>query len=212
MITDDQLRSMFPNAGARLNLHLPFIGLAMTEAQINTPHRIAAFLAQLAHESAEYRYMEEIADGSEYEGRADLGNTHPGDGVKYKGHGPIQITGRNNHAACGKALGLDLINNPRLICLPENGTRSACWFWNNGSNASMSLLADHDWFRLITRWINGGYNGWAERLTYYERNRSLLGLLPYDPDAELDSIKAFQTVHGLQADGAVGKMTMRALA
>lgn len=212
MITNDQLRSMFPNAGARLNLHLPFIDLALTEGRINTPHRIAAFLAQAAHESGEYRYMEEIASGEAYEGRADLGNTQPGDGVKFKGRCPFQITGRNNYSACGKALGLDLIADPTLIAKPEHGTRAAVWFWNKGSNASMSLLADQDWFRVITRWINGGYNGWAERLAYYERNRSLLGLLPYDPDAELGSIKAFQTVHGLQADGAVGKMTIRALA
>lgn len=211
MITDAQLRQMFPNAGVRLEPHLAYIGPAMQAGDITTPKRIAAFLAQLAHESGEYRYMEEIADGSEYEGRADLGNTEPGDGRKFKGHGPIQITGRNNHAACGKALGIDLIANPTLITTPKYATASAVWFWNNGCSASLSLLADHDWFRLITRWINGGYNGLAERVAYWNRNRTILGLPSVDLDNEMGSIMEFQVAHGLTADGAVGPNTIAAL-
>ena len=68
----------------------------MEKYQITTPLRRAAFLAQLAHESGELKYMEEIASGEAYEGRKELGNTAPGDGKRYKGRGPIQLTGRFN--------------------------------------------------------------------------------------------------------------------
>lgn len=208
MITERQFRAMMPHAGARLDAHWPFIVPALDAAKINTPQRIAAFLAQLAHESGEYRYLEEIADGSAYEGRADLGNTEPGDGVKFKGHGPIQITGRANHAACGAALGIDLINTPRLLTLPEYGTTSACWFWNS---RNLSPLADVDWFKAITRGINGGYNGLSDRRMYWDRNRALLGLPQVDLDREAVSIMKFQRDHGLTIDGVAGPKTLAAL-
>ncbi len=208
MITEQQIRAMFPNAGKRLDAHLPFIVPALVEAQIDSPKRIAAFLAQLAHESGEYRYMEEIAGGSAYEGRRDLGNTQPGDGRKFKGHGPIQITGRTNHRRCGEALGLDLIHDPTLICLPEDATRSACWFWHD---RGLSLLADMNWFKEITRRINGGYNGWDDRLRYWQRNRAILGLPAVDPADEDREIMAFQAKNGLPADGIVGPKTIAAL-
>lgn len=207
-ITEDHLRAMMPNAGRRLDAHLPYIVPAMDAARIDTPRRIAAFVAQLAHESGEYRYMEEIADGSAYEGRADLGNTQPGDGRRFKGRGPIQITGRANYAACGRALGLDLVNHPELLMLPEHATASACWFWNS---RQLSPLADRDWFRLITRRINGGYNGIEDRLVYWRRNRVTLGLPPVDVDREVGAIMDFQQQHGLVADGIVGPKTMAAL-
>jgi predicted chitinase len=209
MLTETQIRRMMPNAGARLDAHLPFINPAMEEGGITTPKRIAAFLAQLAHESGEYRYMEELADGSAYEGRIDLGNMRPGDGVKYKGHGPIQITGRDNHRDCGAALGLDLIADPLLITTPEHGTRAAVWFWNS---RNLSLLADRDWFKTITLRINGGLNGFSDRRQYWDRMRSLLGLPLVDTGNEAADIMAFQRSRGLAADGVVGPMTMRALA
>jgi len=127
------------------------------------------------------------------------------DGPKFKGHGPIQITGRANHKACGDALGLDLINNPTLITKPEHGTAAACWFWNS---RGLSALADVDWFKEITRRINGGYNGLPERRQYWDRNRTLLGLPLVDLDGEADVIKAFQRSKGLNADGVVGPKTL----
>lgn len=208
MITESQLRQMFPNAGARLDAHVPYIIEAMEEGNIETPRRITAFLAQLAHESGEYRWMEELADGSAYEGRRDLGNVSILDGIRYKGRGPIQITGRSNYEACGKALNLDLIANPKLLTLPENGTRSAVWFWNLNN---LSQLADKDWFKTITRRINGGYNGLSDRRNYWDRNRSILGLPMVDLDREPDDIKAFQRTHGLAADGIVGSITQAML-
>lgn len=166
-ITDQILRDIMPNLPAeKRQLYLPHLNDAMREFEIATYLRASAFLAQLAHESAELRYFQEIASGKAYEGRKDLGNTQPGDGMKYKGHGPIQITGRANHAACGKALGLDLINNPTLITLPENAFRSAGWFWDT---RNLNALADDRLFKAITKKINGGFNGLADRQKYYDR-------------------------------------------
>lgn len=212
MITDAQIRQMFPNAGVRLEPHLAYIGPAMQAGGITTPRRIAAFLAQLAEESGEYRYMRELASGAEYEGRVDLGNIHPGDGVKYAGEGPEQVTGHDNITACGKALGIDAENDPALLQLPKYATASAVWFWNSGSDLSLSLLADRDWFRLITRKINGGYNGLASRVMYWNRNRTILGLPAVNLDLELGSIMEFQRAQGLRdIDGIVGPATIAAL-
>lgn len=213
LLSDKLIREMMPNAGSRLDAHLPFIASALERAAIDTPLRIAAFMAQLAHESKEFIYMEEIWGPTDaqlgYEGREDLGNVMSGDGVKYKGHGPIQITGRANHMVCGQALKLDLVNYPRLICLPQNGTASACWFWNS---RKLSKVADREWFRVSTRIINGGFNGWDDRLHYYQRNREILGLEPYGGQLLEDvDVRKFQRDHGLSADGVVGPKTMALL-
>lgn len=216
MITETQFRQMMPNAGSRLDAHWPFIVPAMDKGRITSPKRIAAFLAQLAHESGQYRDMEEIWGPTEaqlgYEGRADLGNTEPGDGVKFKGHGPIQITGRANHEACGLALGIDLINTPTLLTRPEYGTAAACWFWTTGNKKiDLNILADRDWFKTITRVINGGLNGLSDRRQYWDRNRALLGLPMVDLDREADAIATFQRDHGLFADGIAGPRTFAKL-
>lgn len=212
LITEQQFRRMMPAAGARLDAHWPYINPALEQAAINTPERIAAFLAQLAHESSEYRHMEEIWGPTEaqlgYEGAERLGNVMPGDGYRYKGRGPIQITGRANYMVCGQALGLDLIGHPELLALPQYGTASACWYWNS---RKLSLLADRAWFKAITRAINGGYNGLSDRRLYWDRNRALLGLAPVDLAGEEADIKAFQRSRGLVADGIIGPATLRAL-
>jgi putative chitinase len=146
--------------------YLPPLNSAMTEADITTPKRQAAFLAQLAHESGELHYWAELADGTAYEGRKDLGNTQPGDGPRYKGRGPIQITGRNNYRAAGQALGIDLENHPERASEPDVGFRTATWFW---TSRKLNALADAGDFKEITHRINGGYNGLAQREEYYAR-------------------------------------------
>jgi predicted chitinase/murein DD-endopeptidase MepM/ murein hydrolase activator NlpD len=162
-----QLRKVMPNLSeAKAREYLPHLNKAMAEANINTPKRQAAFLAQLAHESGEFRYMEEIASGAAYEGRRDLGNTQPGDGKRFKGRGPIQLTGRANYTAASKALGIDLVNNPKRAADPDVGFRTAAWFWNT---RNLNSYADAGNFREITRRINGGYNGLADREAYYRR-------------------------------------------
>src|ERR1700704_2715751 len=121
-VTDDELRQVMPNCPAAKRAdYLPFIQQAMAEFEITSYLRETAFLAQLAHESGELRYMEELASGSAYEGRKDLGNTQPGDGKRYKGRGPIQLPGRANYRAAGKALGYDLEGMPELAARPEVG-------------------------------------------------------------------------------------------
>lgn len=172
MLTDDELRQIMPNCPAAKRAdYLPFIQQAMQEFEITSYLRGTAFLAQLAHESAELRYMEEIASGSAYEGRKDLGNTQPGDGKRYKGRGPIQLTGRANYTKYGGLLGLDLVNNPTVAATKEVGFRIAGEFWKlNGLNE----LADQQEFKAITKRINGGYNGLDDRIKYYDRAKKVM--------------------------------------
>ncbi|MFL5343810.1 MAG: LysM peptidoglycan-binding domain-containing protein [Hyalangium sp.] len=167
-----QLKKIMPQlSDARAKQVLPYLNKAMSEAKINTPKRQSAFLAQLAEESGQLRWFEELASGREYEGRRDLGNTHPGDGVRFKGRGPIQLTGRNNYRAAGKALGIDLENNPKRAADLDVGFRTAAWFW---TTHGLNKLADAGNFREITHRINGGYNGESVRESYYRRALNVL--------------------------------------
>lgn len=140
---------------------------------INTPLRLAAFLAQIGHESGRLRYSEEIAKGDAYEGRKDLGNTQKGDGKKYKGRGLIQITGRYNYAQVSNELGIDFVTNPTMLAQPEYAVMSACWYWQS---RGLNELADEGRFRDITRKINGGYNGLEDREKLYERAKRMLNV------------------------------------
>jgi len=148
---------------------------AMELGEINTPLRQAMFLAQLAHESGEFRYMRELASGKEYEGRHDLGNVHDGDGEKYKGRGPIQITGYDNYQKCSLALFNDerLLDNPGLLEQPEVGCVAAAWFWGEHKLNEFADLGD---IRTVTKRINGGYNGIDMRQHYYTRAKEALGV------------------------------------
>jgi putative chitinase len=170
-LTLQQLRKIMPYAGGRAETFLAPLNAAMQEFGIDTPARQSAFLAQLAHESGSLRYVREIASGAAYEGRADLGNVAAGDGVRFKGRGLIQITGRHNYWECAQALGLDLLENPELLETPENACRSAAWFWHS---RNLSALADAGNFRLITRKINGGHNGMADREKYFAIAQAVL--------------------------------------
>ncbi|ENU83089.1 hypothetical protein F974_01921 [Acinetobacter sp. CIP 102159] len=149
--------------GLAANIHFRTYGI------LDNSLRLIHFLAQLAHESGNFRYMEEIASGAAYEGRKDLGNTQPGDGKRYKGRGPIQLTGRANYRRYGQQLGIDFENNPEIVAIPSVGLLVACKFWSdNGLNA----LADQDDLRAITRRINGGYNGFEDRKAHLAKLKS----------------------------------------
>lgn len=171
-VTVAELQRIMPNLStSKAQAYLPHLNKAMGEAGIVGKDRQAAFLAQLAHESGGLVYMEEIASGAAYEGRSDLGNTQPGDGVRYKGRGPIQLTGRANYRAAGKALGVDLEGNPELAAQPHVAFRIATWYWQS---RGLNQLADAGNFTAITQRINGGYNGLADRQQYWARAKSVL--------------------------------------
>ncbi len=180
MITEAQLKSIMPNLAAqKLQLYLPHLNTAMQAYGVNTMLRTAAFVAQLAHESAEFRFMEEIwgpiPAQVRYEPLCDLakrlGNNQPGDGKRFKGRGPIQITGRFNYKKYGELLGVDLVGQPELAAQPAVAFSTAGLFWiTNGLNE----LADGEQFVSITKRINGGTNGLPDREKYYARAKDVL--------------------------------------
>ncbi len=198
-ITQQQLLQILPQARQVAGFFVPALNAAMARFKINSPVRMAAFIAQVGHESGQLTRMvenlnysadrlqavwpnrfdavlaaqvarkpEQIANIA-YGGR--MGNTLPGDGWKYRGRGLIQITGRANYAACGEALGLDLINNPQLLEQPQYAAMSAAWFW---STRGLNTLADQGEFMKITRRINGGLNGLADRQALYDNALKVL--------------------------------------
>lgn len=138
---------------------------------MDNPLRLAHFMAQLIHESGSFRYMEEIASGAAYEGRADLGNVHAGDGVRYKGRGPIQITGRANYRYFGRKIGIDIESNPTIAAVPSIGLHLALEYW---IDRKLGPLADADDVVGITRKINGGTNGLADRKAHLAKVKGWL--------------------------------------
>ena len=174
-ITAQQLLKILPSAGQSAGVFVPALNTAMNHYQIIGTKRTAAFIAQIGHESGQLKYMREIwgptAAQAGYEGRADLGNTQSGDGSTFRGRGLIQITGRSNYKTCGEALGLDLINQPELLEKPQHACMSAAWFW---ASRGLNTLADTGQFDIITRRINGGQNGAADRQALYAKALKVL--------------------------------------
>ena len=190
MLTSKQLSTVMPSCPAdKLDLYARNLSVAMREASINTVLRASAFLGQLALESGELRWMEEFADGSKYEGRKDLGNTEVGDGKRFKGRGPIQLTGRANYRAAGAALALDLEQHPEKALDPTVSFRIAAWFWTTGAGqrlskaakarvgagVSLNTVIDKFDFVGVTMAINGGTTHLDRRQAYYYRALEALG-------------------------------------
>lgn len=171
------LRRVCPTvSSAKLAEYLPLINDTLAAFEINTRMRVAAWLANVVHESGEFKWMKELASGAAYEGRKDLGNTEPGDGIRFKGRGPIQITGRANYRAFttwSKAQGHphDFEDTPTLLEEPKWGFLAAGWFWDSRKLNEIADVAD---MRRITRRINGGLNGHADRMRYYRLILSLI--------------------------------------
>ncbi len=164
----DSLKKIAP--GAKVDLQK--IGQALTDMGpiygVNTEVRLEMFIAQAAHETAGFKTLEEYATGAAYEGRKDLGNTQPGDGVRFKGRGIFQITGRSNYKDVSKHIFGDerLLTNPELLTDPKYATQSALYYWDS---RNLSTYADRGDFQGLTKRINGGLNGWADRLNYFEK-------------------------------------------
>ena len=176
MITAEQLKQILPQAtAANIEMYLPFLNSLLPKFGIDNNVRLAAFLAQVGHESGQLRYNKEIwgptAAQKGYEGRKDLGNIIAGDGVKFKGRGLIQITGRANYSNFGQTNGVDCINNPSLLEQPEYAVMTACWFWQKNN---LNKYADSGDFKTLTKRINGGYNGLEDRIQIWERAKKIL--------------------------------------
>lgn len=166
-ITLEQLRTIMPALSLeKAQQYLPLLNQAMAEWQINTPQRKAMFVAQLAHESAQLTTFDETGK-PDYSGKLGPGNKN------YYGRGPIQLTGRANYEAAGKALGLDLVNHPEIAATPEAGFRIAGWYWDN---RKINDPADDGNYREVTRRINGGYTHYDRRVEIYERARKAFGI------------------------------------
>lgn len=189
--------------GARDRI-FPFLQRAVDEFSIATPARSAAFLAQLAHESGQFRFMEELWGPTPAQVRyepqstlaARLGNTEAGDGRRFKGRGPIQVTGRANYRRYGDLLGVDLVADPPKAADPAVAFRVAALFWSRNGLNELADQGSADSFRQITRRINGGFNGLAERQQFFARACEALGVtaargmprsLPARTGADLDA-------------------------
>lgn len=123
---------------------------------------LAAFMGQTAHESDNFKTTKEYSSGQQYEGRKDLGNVHPGDGVKYKGRGFIQITGRYNYTQAAKDLGIDLVNHPELAERPDVAAKVTWWYWKNRVRPNVGNFEN---VKQVTKTINPGLRGLEKRKT-----------------------------------------------
>lgn len=188
--------------------------------EVNTPLRLAHFLAQCAHESDSFKTLEEYASGTAYEGRKDLGNTEKGDGVKFKGRGMIQLTGRANYTIYGKKLGIDLVNNPTLASTGKVSVLTALEYWKT---KGLNAFADKDDINTITHRINGGENGLPQRIAYLAKAKRALNISDpaFNPilakkGNKSDYVKSLQTLltkkgYTLVADGDFGNNTEKAV-
>lgn len=209
--TKDQLTQIAGGKPNASNINSVIVALTSYGAQfgLDKPHRLAHYICQLAHESGNFRYDEEIASGAAYEGRKDLGNTEPGDGKRFKGRGPIQITGRANYAAFTKWCRANIASvAPDFTAAPDQITTdpwegiAPIWYW---STRKLNALADENNIEQITKKINGGLNGFNDRIAKYVRTG--LVLLGY----AADDVKGFQTKAGIEVDGDPGPKTRAAL-
>jgi putative chitinase len=165
----------------RVTEHMHHIEHAMAVFEINNPARQAAFLAQIGHESGGLKWLRELwgptAAQHRYETRSDLGNTQPGDGRRYAGRGWIQLTGRDNYRRAYERLlerfpdCPDFEADPERVATARWAALTAAEFW---FNAGLNTLADQGKFETITRRINGGLNGYADRLARHEDAKQAL--------------------------------------
>ncbi|WP_406821519.1 glycoside hydrolase family 19 protein [Pseudomonas sp. KnCO4] len=180
-ITEKQLQQILPNAGRKAGVFVPGLNATIGKYAIVTRLRLAAFIAQIGHESGQFQYVRELGSNA-YLAKYDtgrlaqrLGNTPEadGDGQLYRGRGLIQVTGRANYEACSEALFGDsrLLNTPDLLEQPVYASLSAGWFWQR---EGLNDLADKGDMLAITKRINGGTNGLDDRMAIYKRALEVL--------------------------------------
>lgn len=180
-VTKEQILHIMPNAKDKVDLYLTYINGYSDLFKIDTPLRMAHFLAQIAHETNELRYVKELGNEAYFRKydvgklKQMLGNIKPGDGYKYRGRGIIQITGRANYQAYqdSKHCNGDIMSNPKLLEQPLGAVKSGMWWW---WKHDLNKLADHDSFLEITKTINGGTNGLKSRETFLVRAKEVFEL------------------------------------
>lgn len=175
---------------------LPAFTAALIAADCTTVNRVAMFCAQVGHESGGLQWMEEIADGSAYEWRQDLGNVNPGDGRRFKGHGPIQITGRYNHTKVSEwAYGRGLVPTvdffvtwPEGLASDQYGFLGVVWYWTVARN--MNSYADAGDINGATRAVNGGLNGIQDRTNRWNQCLAIGdALLPNQEELDMGAVQ-----------------------
>jgi predicted chitinase len=183
-LTPEHLRAIMPNIPQDDDVtEFPACCATMRRFDITNKRRAAAWLGNVAKESGELYYTEEIASGAAYEGRVDLGNTQPGDGVRFKGRGYIQITGRANYTRIAQDLGIPCVARPDLLEDMPLRWDTAGYYWKNMSSlGDLNVIADEGNFERTVLGVRGGPD--PQRRIYYDRAMSVL---PEDltiPDAE----------------------------
>ena len=173
-VTRERLLRLAPSANTTIIAGIAerFDELA-DDHDIATPRRICHFLAQAAHETDGFRTLEEYGGPAyfiRYEGRRDLGNLQAGDGIRYHGRGIFQLTGRSNYGRFGQLIGIDLEAQPERAKEPETSLRIAFAYW---TERAINAAADADDIERVTKLINGGRNGLAERRRYLEKAKGI---------------------------------------
>lgn len=261
MLTADQFKKLFPNCKDPEGW-VEAMEEVFPEYEINTPKRIAAFIAQCGHESGGWRTFSENLnysakaldaifgkyfvkagrDAEEYHrqpekianvvyaNRMDNGDTESGDGWRFRGRGPIQLTGKANYTAFANDMDVDVIDNPDLVSEDKQvALKSAIWFWNKNN---LNKYADDSDIKTMTKRINGGYIGLEDRIHHWKVALAAMGEMHEEGhddevgdddhvDAEDygtlrrgmkgDGVKAMQAALGLDPDGIFGPGTERAL-
>jgi putative chitinase len=206
-MTPEQLKQIVPGISDKnLRIYVPLLNAAFEKYEFNTKERICCFIAQVACESASFNYTKEIASGQAYEGRKDLGNVMPGDGVKFKGRGLIQLTGRNNYQLCSMALFRDnrLLDHPELLEEPQNALDSAFYYWFSHHLNDVCDMPDgltHTWrgneysrFQWLTIKINGGLNGLTSRFGFYNKAKEILFANDVIADKDIPEAKGLEKI------------------
>jgi putative chitinase len=154
-IIPDKVISQIPDTAVKFN--------------ITTNLRLAHFLSQCAHESGNFKWVVELASGQAYEGRKDLGNTQPGDGVKFKGRGYIQLTGRANYDKFSKFVNEDCVSNPDLVSTKYPMLSAAYFFDKNNLWKICDLGSTDEVVEKVSRRVNGGTNGLSDRQQKFDK-------------------------------------------
>lgn len=202
-ITQDQLQRALGLSSKVSATWIDPLNATLERFQIEEPLHIAAFLAQIGHESALLSAVQEnlnysasglravfpkyftMAEAEQYArkpqaianrvyaNRMGNGDEASGDGWKFRGRSPVMVTGKDNYEACGAALGIDLIQEPDILVNPEYGAQAAGWFWQS---RNLNKLAEAGDFDAITRRINGGMNGAADRNALWKKAKVAMGI------------------------------------